>query len=75
MVIACTLRIKIYQMDVKSALLNEILSELVYVKQPKGFENSKFHNHVYRLKKALYELNKLLKLLMKAHYLVVGENF
>ena len=48
-------------MDVKSALFNEILSELVYVKQPKGFENSKFHNHVYRLKKALYELKRASK--------------
>ena len=43
-------------MDVKSAFLNEIMSEKVYVEQPKGFKDSKFPNHVYRLKKALYGL-------------------
>ena len=37
-------------MDDKSAFLNGILSETVYVKQPKGFKDSKFPNHVYRLK-------------------------
>ena len=30
---ACSLRIKLYQMDVKSAFLNEILSEEVYDEQ------------------------------------------
>ena len=48
--IACSLRIKFYQIDVKSAFLNGILSEEVYVEKPKGFEDPKFPNHVYRLK-------------------------
>ena len=48
-------------MDVKSAFLNEILSEKVYVEQPKGFKDSKFPNHVYRLKKTLYGLKKACK--------------
>ena len=41
-------------MDVKSAFLNGPLSGLVYVKQPPGFENPNFHDHVYKLDKALY---------------------
>ena len=42
-------------MNVKSALLNGILNEEVYVKQPKGFEDPHYPNHVYKLKKALYK--------------------
>lgn len=32
----------------------KILSDKVYIEQPKGFEDPKFSNHVYRLKKVLY---------------------
>ena len=56
--IACSLRMKFYQMDVKSAFLNRILSEQVYVEQPKSFKDLKFPNHVYRLKKALNGLKQ-----------------
>jgi hypothetical protein len=39
----------LYQMDVKSALLNGPIKEEVYVEQPPGFEYSEYHNHVYKL--------------------------
>ncbi|KAJ9544572.1 hypothetical protein OSB04_024279 [Centaurea solstitialis] len=47
---------KLFQMDVKSAFLNEKLSEEVYVAQSPGFTNPKFPNHVYKLNKTLYGL-------------------
>jgi hypothetical protein len=47
---------KLHQMDVKSALLNGVIEEEVYVKQPLGFESEKYPHKVYRLKRALYGL-------------------
>ena len=35
-----------------------VLSEKVYVEQPKGFEDPKFPYHVYRLKKTLHKLKQ-----------------
>ena len=49
---------KLQQMDVKSAFLNGPINELVYVKQPPGFEDPKLPNHVYKLDKALYGLKQ-----------------
>jgi hypothetical protein len=49
---------KLQQMDVKSDFLNGPLKELVYVKQPPGFKDPKFPNHVYKLHKALYGLKQ-----------------
>ncbi|GKB84899.1 retrovirus-related pol polyprotein from transposon TNT 1-94, partial [Tanacetum coccineum] len=50
--------ITIYQMDVKTAFLNDELNEEVYVSQPKGFVDPDHPTHVYRLKKALYGLKQ-----------------
>ena len=49
---------KIHQMDVKSALLNGPINELLCVKQPPGFEDPYFPDHVYQLNKALYGLKQ-----------------
>jgi hypothetical protein len=45
-------------MDVKSAFLNDKINELVYIKQPPSFEDSKKSNHVYKLSKSLYGLKQ-----------------
>nr|GEZ12261.1 copia protein [Tanacetum cinerariifolium] len=48
----------IYQMDVKMEFLNGLLKEEVFVRQPDGFVDPYFPNHMYRLKKALYGLKQ-----------------
>nr|GEW52246.1 ribonuclease H-like domain-containing protein [Tanacetum cinerariifolium] len=48
----------VFQMDVKTAFLNGILKEEVYVGQPPGFVSKQYPNHVYALDKALYGLKQ-----------------
>ncbi len=63
-------------MDVKSAFLNGILQEEVFVEQPEGFEDPQLLNYVYKLKKALYGLKqaprawyeRLTKFLLDNHF-------
>jgi hypothetical protein len=70
---------KLYQMDVKSAFLNDVIQEEVHVRQPPGFENSKYPNRVYKLSKALYGLKQVprvwyarLKMFLLEHGYVMG---
>jgi hypothetical protein len=51
-------KMKLFQMDVKSAFLNGFINEEVYVEQPPDFEDATYPNHVYRLHKALYGLKQ-----------------
>ncbi|GKF74333.1 retrovirus-related pol polyprotein from transposon TNT 1-94, partial [Tanacetum coccineum] len=55
---AAHMNMVVYQMDVKTAFLNDILREEVYVSQPDGFVDQDNLNHVYMLKKALYGLKQ-----------------
>lgn len=45
-------------MDVTSAFLNNYINEEVYVSQPRGFEDQKNHNYVFKLKRVLYDLKQ-----------------
>ncbi|GJR94431.1 retrotransposon protein, putative, ty1-copia subclass [Tanacetum coccineum] len=49
---------EIWKMDVKTAFLNEYLSEEVYMAQPEGFVNLKYPNHVCKLKRSIYRLKQ-----------------
>ncbi|GJZ78058.1 retrovirus-related pol polyprotein from transposon TNT 1-94 [Tanacetum coccineum] len=67
----------VYQMDVKTAFLNGVLRQEVYVNKPEGFVDQDHPNHVYRMKKDLYGLKQatrawyglLLKFLLSQEFL------
>ena len=45
-------------MDIKSAFLNGYIEEEVNVHQPPGFDDSKYLELVFKLKKSLYGLKQ-----------------
>lgn len=49
---------KVHQIDVKSAFLNGILEEDIYVEQPEGFVIDGKEDKVYRLHKDFYGLKQ-----------------
>ncbi|GKF00327.1 retrovirus-related pol polyprotein from transposon TNT 1-94 [Tanacetum coccineum] len=55
---AAHMNMVVYQIDVKTAFLNGIIREKVYVSQPDGFVDGENPNHVYKLNKALYGLKQ-----------------
>jgi hypothetical protein len=70
---------KHYQMNVKSAFLNGVFQEEVFVRQHSGFKNPKYPNRVYKLSKILYRLKQVprawyarLKTFLLEHEYVMG---
>jgi len=53
---ACMNEFKLHHMDVKSAFLNWYIDEEVYMSKLLRFEDHKYPDHVFKLKKALYGL-------------------
>ena len=54
--LAAIMKWKVHYMDVKTAFLNGVVEEEVYVEQPLGFETHDRETHVCKLKKSLYGL-------------------
>ncbi|GJU05563.1 retrovirus-related pol polyprotein from transposon TNT 1-94 [Tanacetum coccineum] len=69
------LNFKLFQMDVKSAVLNGFINEEVYVAQTLGFIDSEKPNHVYKLKKALFDLKQDPKAWFKHYFQITLEYF
>nr|GFC28756.1 hypothetical protein [Tanacetum cinerariifolium] len=55
---AASKNMTVYQMDVKTAFVNDDLKEEVYVSQPEVFVDPDHPTHVYHLKKAMYGLKQ-----------------
>jgi hypothetical protein len=57
-VLAAKIKWRLHQMDMKTAFLNGVIEEEVYIEQPQGFEVEDRKSHVCRLKKSLYGLKQ-----------------
>ena len=49
---------RFHQMDVKTAFLNEVIEEEIFVEQPKERDVENRERHVFRLQRALYGLKQ-----------------
>ena len=49
---------RVHQIDVKTAFLNGVIEEELYIEQPKGFDVENRETHVSRLHRALYGLKQ-----------------
>ena len=56
--LAAVMKCKIQQMDVKTAFLNGVVEEEVYVEKPLSFDTHDRESHVCRLNKSLYDLKQ-----------------
>jgi hypothetical protein len=56
--LAAKMKWKLHQIDVKTAFLNGVIKEEVYIEQPQGFEIENRKSRVCKLKKALYGLKQ-----------------
>jgi hypothetical protein len=56
--LAAKMKWKLHQMDVKTAFLNGVIEEEVYIEQPQGFEVEDRKSHVCKLKKGMYGLKQ-----------------
>ena len=49
---------RVHQMDVKTAFLNEVIKEEVFIEQPERFDVENWETHVCKLQRALYGLKQ-----------------
>ena len=56
--LAAAMKWKIHQMDIKTAFLNGVVEEEVYVEKTLSFVTHDRENHVCKLKKSLYGLKQ-----------------
>jgi hypothetical protein len=58
LVFAVSKEFKLYQMDVKSAFLNGVIQEEMYVRQPPGFESPKYQIECTSFQRFCADLSK-----------------